>query len=95
MILIENAVALMILGSLDAPLFEGADMAIVRCTGFATIDVRLPALECAGLAVGERAAIHAVGDALLLIHVALHIALCRWPHSFGFRPYSALPVRRD
>jgi hypothetical protein len=50
MILIENAVALMILGSLDAPLFEGTDMAIVRCTGFATIDVRLPALEYAGLA---------------------------------------------
>ena len=44
-LLIENPVALMILGSLDASLFEGADMAILRCIGFPTIDVRLAALE--------------------------------------------------
>lgn len=67
MVLPEYAAALMVLRALNAPLLKGTEGAIVRGVRFATINVRLPALEPASFAIGKGAAVHAVRNALLLI----------------------------
>src|SRR5690242_5606434 len=52
-----------------------ADVTVGRGIGFIAIDPRLAALEVAGLPVGQAPRIDAVGDALLLVGVALHVGL--------------------
>src|SRR5579859_5138914 len=70
-----DAPALAIFGGLDIFLFAGTDVAVGGGIRFLAIDPGLPALEVCGLAVGQRTALHAILDALLLIRIALHIGL--------------------
>jgi len=65
----------MVLAALDVRLLSGADMAVRRGIGFVAVDPRLAAFEMPGFLVRQRSVIDAVGDALLLIGVALHVGL--------------------
>jgi hypothetical protein len=67
--------ALPVFGRLDAGLLHRPDMAVRAGAGFFGGDVRLAALELRHFGVLELTGLHALFDARLLIHVALHVGL--------------------
>ncbi len=74
-LLVVDARALMILLALDARLLARADMAVRARVRLAAIDVRLAALQRAGLVVAQLTRADALVDARLLVDVALHVGL--------------------
>jgi hypothetical protein len=74
-LLVVDALALVILATLDVRLFAGTDMAIRGGVGFVAVDPRLAAFQVPGFLVRQRSVVDAVGDALLLIRVALYVGL--------------------
>src|SRR6185312_72206 len=71
-----DALAVAVVGALDAPLLARADAAVVGARHvFHVVDMRLAALHARVLAVGELAGLHAVGQTLLLVRVALRVGL--------------------
>src|SRR5262249_38151104 len=74
-LLVVHAVALVVLLALDLALLDGTDVSVGCGIRLGTRDVRLTAFEMPGFLVGQRAVVDAVGDALLLIRIALHVGL--------------------
>src|SRR2546421_373233 len=70
-----EAAALLVLVFLDAPLLLRAHLAVGARASLHRAVVRLAALEARRFAVGELARAHALLDAPLLVHVALHVGL--------------------
>src|SRR5437773_12070993 len=71
-LLAVNALALPVLGFLDAPLLVRSHAPVGSRARLGPVDPRLTALELRGLAVGELPRLDALLDALLLVHVALN-----------------------
>ena len=79
-LLVVDARALAVVGTDDATLFAGTDVAVRARAGFALVDMRLAALEAGRLVVRQGTALDAVVDALLLVDVALRVGLDRKSH---------------
>ena len=60
---------------LDLRLFSLSNMAVSRCGGLTASYAGLTALECPDLSIGQGTRLHALLNALFLIHIALHISL--------------------
>ena len=72
--LVADAARLVILGTLHACLLGGTHMAVGTGARFEAFATGLTMLQLAGFVVAQRAVLHAVGDALLLVDVAALIS---------------------
>src|SRR6516225_7869564 len=74
-LLAVDAAAGAVLGAHDPILFTRADVAVTAGAGLAVVHVSLASLQAGCLAVGQRAVLYAIADALLLVDIALDIGL--------------------